>query len=149
MDLNIFTLLSEVSHVDILNFVPGVVRTITPNIYGSNVHDHSQVPNNYSIALSRPRQSLPYVGATSGYFISIIILICCTVREKSLFKCCRTHPAIKLDVSCKCLRSPDGLLQLWKFLFVMILHVVEPSSGLAYNLQGQLTSLHFIISRVL
>jgi hypothetical protein len=76
MDLNIFILLSEVSHVDILNFVPGVVRAIVFNIYGSNVYDHSQVPNNCSIALSRPRQSLPYLGATPGYFISIIILIC-------------------------------------------------------------------------
>jgi hypothetical protein len=105
MDLNIFTLLSEVSHVDILNFVPGVVRAIAPNIYGSNVYDPSQVPNNYSIALSRPRQNLPYVGAILGYFVSIIILICCTVRERSFFKCCRTYPAIKLDVSCKCLQS--------------------------------------------
>jgi hypothetical protein len=72
----ISTLLSEVSHVDILNFVPGVVRAIASNICGSNVYDHSQVPNNCLIALSRPRQSLPYVGATPGYFISIIILIC-------------------------------------------------------------------------
>jgi hypothetical protein len=46
MDLNIFTLLSEVSHVDILNFVHGVVRAIAPNIYGSNVYDPSQVSNN-------------------------------------------------------------------------------------------------------
>jgi hypothetical protein len=76
MDLNIFTLLSEVSHVNILNFIPGVVRAIAFNIYGSNVYDPSQVPNNCSIALSQPRQSLPYVGATPGYFISIIILIC-------------------------------------------------------------------------
>jgi hypothetical protein len=76
MDLNIFTLLSEVSHVDILNFVPGVVREFSFNIYGSNVYDPSQVLNKYSIALSRPRQSLLYVGATPGYFISIIILIC-------------------------------------------------------------------------
>jgi hypothetical protein len=107
------------------------------------------VSNNYLIALSRPRQSLPYIDATPGYFISIIILICCTVRERSFFKRYRTYPAIKLDVSCKCLRSPGGLLQLWGFLFVMILHVVKPSSGLAYNLQGQLPSLYFIISRVL
>jgi hypothetical protein len=83
MNLNIFTLLSEVSHVDILYFVPGVVRAITSNIYESNVYDHSQVPNNCSIALSRPRQSLLYVGATPEYFVSIIILICCTVRERS------------------------------------------------------------------
>jgi hypothetical protein len=76
MDLNIFTLLFEVSHVDILNFIPGVVRSIASNICGSNVYDHSQVPNNCSIALSRLRQSLPYVGATPGYFVSIIILIC-------------------------------------------------------------------------
>jgi hypothetical protein len=76
MDLNIFTLLSEVSHVDILNFVHGVVRAIASNIYESNVYDPSQVPKNYSIALSRPRQSLPYVGATPGYFVPIIILIC-------------------------------------------------------------------------
>jgi hypothetical protein len=76
MDLNIFILLSEVSHVDILKFVPEVVRAIASNIYGSNVYDPSQVPNNYSIALSRPRQSLIYVGATPGYFVSIIILIC-------------------------------------------------------------------------
>jgi hypothetical protein len=110
MDLNIFTLSSEVSHVDILNFVPGVVRAITPNIYESNVYDHSQVPNNCSIALSRPRQSLLYVGATPRYFISIIILIYCTVRERSFFKCWRTYPAIQLDMSCKCLRSPGGLL---------------------------------------
>jgi hypothetical protein len=75
MDLNIFTLLSEISHVNILNFVPGVVREIASNICGSNVYDPSQVSNNYSIALSRPRQSLPYVGATPGYFVSIIILI--------------------------------------------------------------------------
>jgi hypothetical protein len=134
MDLNIFTLSSEVSHVDILNFIPKVVRAIALNICGSNVYDLSQVPNNYSIALSRQRQNLPYVGAIPGYFVSIIILICCTVRERSFFKYWRTHSAIKLDVSCKCLRSPDGLLQLWGFLFVMILHVVDPSSGLAYNL---------------
>jgi hypothetical protein len=51
MDLNIFTSSSEVSHVDILNFVPGVVRAIAPNIYESNVYDPSQVPNNCSIAL--------------------------------------------------------------------------------------------------
>jgi hypothetical protein len=126
-----------------------VVRAIAPNIYGSNVNDPSQVPNNYSIALSRSRQSLPYVGATSEYFISIIILICCTVRERSFFKYWRKYPAIKLDVSYKCLWSPGGLLQLWGFLFVMILHVVDPSSGLAYNLQGQLSSLHFIINRIL
>jgi hypothetical protein len=88
MDLNIFTLLSEMSHVDILNFVPRVVRAITPNICGSNVYDPSQVSNNCSIALSRPRQSLDYVGATPRYFVSIIILICCTVRERSFFKCC-------------------------------------------------------------
>jgi hypothetical protein len=110
MDLNIFTLSSEVSHVDNLNFVPGVVRAIAPNICGSNVYDHSQVPNNYSIAFSRPRQSLPYVVSTPGYFISIIILICCTVRERFFYKCWRTHPAINLDVSCKCLRSPGSLL---------------------------------------
>jgi hypothetical protein len=55
MDLNIFTLSSEVSHVNILYFVPGVVREITPNIYGRNIYDPSQVLNNYSIALSRPR----------------------------------------------------------------------------------------------
>jgi hypothetical protein len=101
----------------------------------SNVYDISQVPNNCSITLSRSCQILPYVGATPGYFISIIILICCTIGERSFFKCWRTHPAIKLDVSCECLRSPGGLLQLWEFLFVMILHVVDPSSGLAYNLQ--------------
>jgi hypothetical protein len=76
MDLNIFTLLSEVSHVDILNFIPGVVRAIASNIYGSNVYDPSQVPNNCSIVLSRSRQSLLYVGATLEYFVSIIILIC-------------------------------------------------------------------------
>jgi hypothetical protein len=75
MYLNIFTLSSEVSHVDILNFVPGVVQAIAQvSNNGSNVYEHSQVSNNYSIALSRPRQSLPYVGATPGYFISIIIL---------------------------------------------------------------------------
>jgi hypothetical protein len=56
MDLNIFTLLSEVSHVDILNFIPGVVQAITSNIYGSNIYDFFQVPNNCSIALYRPRQ---------------------------------------------------------------------------------------------
>jgi hypothetical protein len=61
--------------------VPGVVQTITSNIFESNVYDHSQVQNNCSIALSRPRQSLLYVGVTWGYFISIIILICCTVRD--------------------------------------------------------------------
>jgi hypothetical protein len=144
-----FTLLSKVSHVNILNFVPGVVRAIAPNICGSNVYDHSQVPNNCSIALSRPHQSLPYIGATPGYFVSIIMMICCTVRERYFFKCYRTHPAIKLDVSRKRLRSSGGILQLWGCLFVMILYVVEPSSGLAYNLQGQLSSLHFIISRVL
>jgi hypothetical protein len=131
IDLNIFTLSSEVSHVDILNFVSGVVRAIALNICGSNVYDPSQVPNNCSIALSRPRHSLPYVGATPGYFVSIIILIYCTIRERFFFKCWRTHPAIKLDVSCKCLRSLGGLLQLWGFLFV-----IDPSSGLAYNLQG-------------
>jgi hypothetical protein len=76
MDLIIFSLLSEVSYVDILNFVPGVVRAIAFNICESNVYDPSQVLNNCSIALSRPRQSLPYVGATPGYFVSIIILIC-------------------------------------------------------------------------
>jgi hypothetical protein len=102
MDLNIFTLSSEVSHIDILNFIPGVVRAITLNICGSNVYDTSQVLNNYSIALSRLHQNLPYVGATSGYFITIIILFCCIVRERSFFKCWWTHPAIKLDVSCKC-----------------------------------------------
>jgi hypothetical protein len=42
----------------------------------------------------------------------------------------------KLDLSCKCLRYPVGLLQLWGFLFVLILHVVDPFSGLAYNIQG-------------
>jgi hypothetical protein len=110
MDLNIFILTYEVSHIDIFNFVPRVVRAIAPNIYGSNIYDLSQVPNNCSIALFRPRQSLPYVGATLGYFISIIILICCTIRERSFFKCWRTHPTIKLDVSCECLRSPSGLL---------------------------------------
>jgi hypothetical protein len=73
---------------------------------------------------------------TPGYFISIIILICCIVRDRSFFKCWQTHPAIKLDVSCKYLRSPGGLLQLWEFLFMMILHMVKPSSGLTYNLQG-------------
>jgi hypothetical protein len=52
-------------------------------------------------------------------------------------------------MSCKCLRSPGGLLQLWGFLFVMILHMVDPSLGLAYSLEGQLFSLHFIISHVL
>jgi hypothetical protein len=83
MDLNIFTLSSEVSHVDILYFVPGVVRAIAPNICASNVYDPSQVPNNYSIALSRPRQSLLYVGATPKYLVSIIILIYCTIRERS------------------------------------------------------------------
>jgi hypothetical protein len=112
MDLNIFTLSSEVSHVDILYFIHGVVRATAPNICGSNVYDSSQVSNNCSIALSRPRQSLLYVGAISGYFVSIIILICCTIRERSFLKCWRRHPAIKLDMSCKCLRSPDGLLQL-------------------------------------
>jgi hypothetical protein len=112
MDLNIFTLSSKVSHVDILNYVPGVVQAIALNIYGSIVYDHSQVPNNYSITLSRPCQSLPYVGATPGYFVSTIILICCTFRERSFFKCWRTHPVIKLDVSYKRLRSPCGLLQL-------------------------------------
>jgi hypothetical protein len=76
MDLNIFTLLSEVSHVDILNFVPGVVQVNAANICGSNAYDLFQVSNNCSIALFRPRQSLPYVGATPGYFVSIIILIC-------------------------------------------------------------------------
>jgi hypothetical protein len=76
MDLNIFTLLSEVSHVNILNFIPAVVRAIASNIYGINVYDPSQVPNNCSITLFRPRQSLLYVGATPGYFVSIIILIC-------------------------------------------------------------------------
>jgi hypothetical protein len=85
MDLNIFTLSSEVLYVDILNFVPGVVRAIALNIYGSNVYDHFQMPNNCSIALSRPRQSLPYVGGTPGYFVSIIILICCTIRERFFF----------------------------------------------------------------
>jgi hypothetical protein len=85
MDLNIFTLSSEVSHVDILNFVPRIVLAIAPNIYESNVYDLYQVPNNCSIVLSRPRQSLLYVGATPGYFISIIILICCTVRERIFF----------------------------------------------------------------
>jgi hypothetical protein len=149
MDLNIFILSSEVSHVDILNFVPGVVRAIAPNICGSNAYDLSQVPNNYSISLSRSRQSFPYVGATPGYFVSIIILICCTVRERSFFKCWRTHPAIKLDVSYECLQSPVGLIQLWGFRFVIIFHVVDPSSGLAYNLQEQFSSLNFIISRVL
>jgi hypothetical protein len=59
-----------------VTFVPGVVRAIASNICGRNIYDHSQVPNNCSIALSRPRQSLPYVGATPGYFVSIIILIC-------------------------------------------------------------------------
>jgi hypothetical protein len=76
MDLNIFTLLSKVSHIDILNFVPGVVRAIASNIYRSNVYDPFQVPNNCSIALSRSHQTLLYVGATPGYFVSIIILIC-------------------------------------------------------------------------
>jgi hypothetical protein len=85
MDLNIFTLSSEVLYVDILNFVPGVVQAIALNIYVSNVYDHSHMPNNCSIALSRPRQSLPYVGATPGYFVSIIILIYCTIRERSFF----------------------------------------------------------------
>jgi hypothetical protein len=47
MDLNIFILSSEVSHVDILNFVPEVVREIAPNICGSDVYDFSQVSNNY------------------------------------------------------------------------------------------------------
>jgi hypothetical protein len=41
MDLNIFTLSSEVLHVDNLNFIPGVVRAIALNIYESNVYDHS------------------------------------------------------------------------------------------------------------
>jgi hypothetical protein len=54
MDLNIFTLSSEVSHVDILYFVHRVVRETAPNIYGSNLYDSSQVPNNCSIALSQP-----------------------------------------------------------------------------------------------
>jgi hypothetical protein len=76
MDLNIFTLLSEILHVDILNFIPGVVRVIASNIYGSNVYDYSQVSNNCSIVFSQSRQSLLYVGATPGYFISIMILIC-------------------------------------------------------------------------
>jgi hypothetical protein len=134
MDLNFFTLSSEVSQVNILYFVPGVVRAIAPNIYGSNVYDISQVPNNYLIALFRPRQSLLYIGATPGYFVSMIILICCTIRERSFFKFCRTQHAIKLDVSCKYLRSLGGLLQLWGGLFVMILHVVEPFSGLSYNI---------------
>jgi hypothetical protein len=85
MDLNIFTFSSEVSYVDILNFIPGVVRAIAPNICESNVYDHSQVPNNCSITFSRPRQNLPYIGAISEYFISIIVLICYTVRERSFF----------------------------------------------------------------
>jgi hypothetical protein len=85
----------------------------------------------------------------TGYFISIIILIYCTIRKRFFFKCYRTQPAIKLNVSCKCLRSPGGLLQLWGILFVMILHVIESFSGLAYNLQGQLLSLYFIISHIL
>jgi hypothetical protein len=80
MDLNIFTLSSEVSHVDILYFVTGVVRAIAPNMCGINVYNPSQVPNNCSITLSRPRKGLLYVGAILGYFVSIIILICCTIR---------------------------------------------------------------------
>jgi hypothetical protein len=52
MDLNTFTISSEVSHVNILYFISRVVRAITPNIYGSNVYDHSYVLNNYLITLS-------------------------------------------------------------------------------------------------
>jgi hypothetical protein len=110
MDLNIFTLSSEVSHVNILYFVPRVVQAITPNICGSNKYDPSQLRNNYSITLFGLRQSLLYIGAILGYLISINILICCTVRDRSFFKYYRTHLAIKLDVIYKCLWSSDGLL---------------------------------------